>query len=141
MRINTRIAQLLLAGVFSFALTGTAFSQNTITVKAPHGGQVKEAGGNYFIETLFTKDKSFVFLLDASVNPVGNTGISGNVVFQLPDSSFVVSDFIPYLSDGFQLKGMVPAYTFYTVNFDFGGRRISAGFAGNASGNALSDQQ
>ena len=114
-------------------------AQNLSTVKAPHGGQVKEAGGSYFIESLFTKDKSFVFLLDASQNPVGNTGISGSVIFQLPDSTFIASDFIPYLRDGFMLKGVVPAYTSYSVNFIYEGKKISAGFKGNSPENTAVD--
>jgi hypothetical protein len=114
-----------------FTLSFFTFSQVTNISPAPHGGQMKEAAGNYFIELLLSREKAYVFLLDPSVNAINNKEISGgNAIFQLFDSTFVTSNLVPYLADGFMLQGAVPQFAKCTVEFILKGTTISAIFTG-----------
>ena len=105
-------------------------SQNnmgTREVTAPHGGKIK-AAKDYFIELIFSSEKTYVYLLDKRTKPINNAGIKGRVIFQSFDSTLTTAELIPYQTDGFITKTSVPAYTVCTIYFEFGGKTISAVF-------------
>lgn len=121
----TRKVLMLAAGIFMF--TSVTFSQTVTDPAAPHGGRIK-AAGNYFVELLFSSEKTYVYLLDQKVKPVSNQGISGKIIFQQADNIVTASELIPLKEEGFIAKVSVPAYVSCTVNFEVRGKKISAAF-------------
>ena len=76
--------------IFSFGLLLTimiTFSAwKTLTPVGPHGGVVKQAG-DYKIELLKSFDSFTMYLLDRNAKTFKNKGITGNVIFMLPDNT------------------------------------------------------
>lgn len=99
--------------------------------KPPHGGKVK-AAKNYFIELLFTRENTFIYLFDSKdQKSINNTGITGKIVFTDFDNISSSSDLAAYSNDGFIAKTNIPAYKSCIVSFEIKGVHISAQFDEN----------
>ncbi|MBI2271124.1 MAG: hypothetical protein HYU69_12330 [Bacteroidetes bacterium] len=99
--------------------------------KPPHSGRLK-AAKNYFVELLFTRENTFVYLFDSKdQKPVNNTGVTGKIVFIDFDNTSTSSDLGTYNNDGFIAKTNIPAYKSCIVSFDIRGEHISAQFDDN----------
>lgn len=97
----------------------------------PHGGKVK-AAKNYFVELLFTRENTFIYLFDSKDRkPVNNTGVTGKIVFTDFDNTSSSSDLTAYNNDGFIAKTNIPAYKSCIVSFEIKGVHISAQFDEN----------
>lgn len=109
-------------------ISQSGFAQNKKLPVAPHGGKLQAAQENYFIEFVFSRDSSLVYLLDKKLKPTNNAGITGEISFEQPDSVITRSELKPAGPNCFVAKTTAEKYTAVFVRFDIKGTKISARF-------------
>lgn len=95
--------------------------------KGPHGGKLKRAG-EFNIELKTSYPDFYAYLLDKKYGSTSNKGITCEIKFMFPDSTFQDISLKPYQEDGFKMVSTVSGYYSYRVVFNVSGKYISANF-------------
>lgn len=120
---NLKIAVIyLFLSIFSITYS---FSQDH-EHKAPHGGSVKSAG-DYHIEMVMKDKKMTFYIYDATMKPVKNAGINGNIVLQYEKNS-ATEKLMPESTDHFMVSMKEGHVMSCDVTFTIGAKKVSAKF-------------
>jgi hypothetical protein len=92
----------------------------------PHDGTVKKAD-NFFIEMRNEENHFHTWLYDANFKPINNSGITGDVLFFLSDSTTFNVTLKPFLEDEFVCES-IPGFYACKITFNVVDKSPSAMF-------------
>lgn len=119
----------ILAIVISTFGTFGAMAQDHDHSKAPHGGNVVEAG-EYYIQTLTKDNNVYFYLLDGNAKAMSNKGVTGSVLLEFADGITKPVLLNESGAEGFEAKDVLAAtYTKAIVTFKVNGKTVSAKFS------------
>lgn len=95
--------------------------------RGPHNGIVKPADG-FYIEAGYNSSEIFAYLLDSTMKPIRNDGITCIAIIEFPDKTTGNLDLYPYGEEGFGAPNIQKDYTTCTIIFEKDGRKVSAEF-------------
>src|SRR5687767_9774120 len=83
------------------------FAIEEVQAPGPHGGTLKKAGENYFIEMKTAEKNFYAYLLDIKQKAIGNKELSADVEFLYPDSTTQHIQLKPMGEDGFSSENIL----------------------------------